>query len=106
MKLIWASAPPRRKEILTTLGVEFTVRTADADESCDLSDPGARVEAIALKKALAVQECYGAMKFCDDTVVSAATKDGDVDIICYGAVTNYGATIINFSQIANRVGEI
>ena len=50
MKLILASASPRRKEILTTLGVEFTVRTADADESCELSDPGARVEAIALKK--------------------------------------------------------
>lgn len=38
-------------------------------------------------------ECYGAMKLCDDAVVSATTKDGDVDIICYGAVTNYGATV-------------
>ena len=38
-------------------------------------------------------ECYGAMKLCDDAVVSAATKDGDVDSICYGAVTNYGATV-------------
>ena len=47
MKLILASASPRRKEILTTLGVAFTVRTADADETCDLTDPGARVEAIA-----------------------------------------------------------
>jgi hypothetical protein len=38
-------------------------------------------------------ECYGAMKLCDDAVVSANTKDGDMDIICCGAVTNYGATV-------------
>lgn len=50
MNLILASASPRRREILTCLGVPFTVRTADADEHCDLADPGARVEAIAMKK--------------------------------------------------------
>ena len=73
MKLILASASPRRKEILTTLGVEFTVRTADADESCDLSDPGARVEAIALKKALAVQEAMRVEGTLDeDTLILAS----------------------------------
>ena len=73
MKLILASASPRRKEILTTLGVEFTVRTADADESCELSDPGARVEAIALKKALAVQEAMRAEGTLDeDTLILAS----------------------------------
>ena len=73
MKLILASASPRRKEILTTLGVEFTVRTADADESCDLSDPGARVEAIALKKAMAVQDAMRAEGSLDeDTLILAS----------------------------------
>ena len=56
MNIILASASPRRKEILTTLGVDFTVRVADADETCELTDPGERVEAISLKKCLAVQE--------------------------------------------------
>ena len=54
MKLILASASPRRREILSTLGVPFEVRYADADESCELADPAARVEAIATKKCNAV----------------------------------------------------
>lgn len=81
MKLILASASPRRREILATLGVDFTVRTADADETCTLTDPGARVEAISLKKCLAVRdllEAEGALE--PDTVILASdtlvTLDG------------------------------
>ena len=82
MKLILASASPRRKEILTTLGVAFTVRTADADETCDLTDPGARVEAIAERKCAAVREAMAAEGTLDgDTVILASdtlvTLDGD-----------------------------
>lgn len=54
MKLILGSASPRRREILATLGVDFTVRLADADERCDIIDPAARVEAISKKKCDAV----------------------------------------------------
>ena len=56
MRYILASASPRRREILATLGVDFTVLVADADESCDLTDPGARVESIAIKKCLAARD--------------------------------------------------
>lgn len=81
MKLILASASPRRKEILSTLGVEFTVRTADADETCELTDPGARVEAIALRKCLAVEQVLRAEgELTPDTVILASdtlvTLDG------------------------------
>ena len=81
MKLILASASPRRREILATLGVDFTVRTADADESCDLTDPGARVESISLKKCLAVRDELEAEGVLDgDTVILASdtlvTADG------------------------------
>ena len=38
-------------------------------------------------------ECYGAIKLCDDAVLSATSADSDVDVICYGAVGNYGATV-------------
>lgn len=38
-KIILASASPRRREILQGLGVDFTVMSADTDESCDLKDP-------------------------------------------------------------------
>ena len=81
MKLILASASPRRREILAPLGVEFTVRVADADETCDLTDPGERVEAISLKKCLAVRDALEAEGTLDhDTVILASdtlvTADG------------------------------
>jgi septum formation protein len=73
MKLVLASASPRRREILTTLGVDFTVRTAEADETCDLSDPGARVEAISVKKCHAVRDALSAEGALDaDTVILAS----------------------------------
>lgn len=82
MKLILASASPRRREILSALGVDFTVFTADADESCDLTDPGARVEAISLKKCLAVEAALAAEgKLDGDTLILASdtlvTLDGE-----------------------------
>ena len=81
MKLILASASPRRREILTTLGVDFTVRTADADETCDVSDPGARVEAISVRKCHAVRDLVASEGHLDaDTVILASdtlvTLDG------------------------------
>lgn len=82
MHLILASASPRRREILTSLGVPFTVITADADESCDLPDPGARVETIAARKCLAVRTAIaGGEHDRPDTLILAAdtlvTLDGD-----------------------------
>ncbi len=83
MKLILASASPRRREILTTLGVPFEVRCAEADESCELSDPAARVEAIATRKCDAMYEILlseGMPAHDPDTVVLACdtlvTLDG------------------------------
>ncbi len=82
MKLILASASPRRREILTTLGVAFEVYTADADEMCDLTNPGARVEAIAARKCAAVRDMPVLRDVADspDTVILAAdtlvTLDG------------------------------
>ena len=56
MKHILASASPRRREILSNLGLDFTVLVADADETCDIDDPGERVEFISLKKCLAARD--------------------------------------------------
>ena len=56
MKYILASASPRRREILSNLGLDFTILVADADETCDITDPGERVEFISLKKCLAARD--------------------------------------------------
>ena len=85
MKIILASASPRRREILSTLGVPFEVRCAEADETCELADPAARVEAIATKKCDAMYEILlseGMPAHDPDTVVLACdtlvTLDGAV----------------------------
>ena len=84
MKYILASASPRRKEILLGLGLDFTVLVADADEACDLTDPGERVEFISLKKCLAVRDkliSEGMDPADKDTVIIASdtlvTLDGE-----------------------------
>ncbi len=82
MNLILASASPRRREILDTLGVAFTVCVADADETCAIADPGARVEAIASRKCMAAWAALtAAAAVTDDTLILAAdtlvTLDGD-----------------------------
>ena len=38
-------------------------------------------------------ECYGAIKLCDNAVLSAASEDSEADVICYGAVVDYGADV-------------
>ena len=40
MKLILASASPRRKELLEQIGLEFEVRTSGAEEFTTASQPG------------------------------------------------------------------
>lgn len=82
MNLILASGSPRRREILSCLGVSFTIRTADTDESCDIFDPGARVEAIAEKKCAAVAELLASEaggELPEDTMVLASDTLVSVD---------------------------
>ena len=51
MQVILASKSPRRKEILQTLDISFTIVTADTDESSDQTDPALLVEQLSLQKA-------------------------------------------------------
>ena len=54
MKVWLASKSPRRKEILTALGVDFSVVAAEADETCDIAAPDALVRELSRRKAAAV----------------------------------------------------
>ena len=83
--VILASASPRRREILSALGVPFTVFCADADETCDILDPGARVEAIAARKCLAAVEALHAEgNLPADALIIAADTLVTVDGIFLG----------------------
>lgn len=76
MKLILASASPRRKEILASLGCEFEIITADIDENIDEPDPATHVRILAYNKAEAVREHTDedALIIAADTVVSVDSR--------------------------------
>lgn len=82
--IILASASPRRKEILSELGVDFRVVVADTDESSYISDPVELTRELARRKGLAVYEkllqsgeydAESAIIISADTVVC---RDGEI----------------------------
>ena len=44
------------------------------------------------KKACSI-ECYGSMKLNNGASISAATEGEGIDLLCYGAIVDYGATV-------------
>ena len=50
MRIVLASKSPRRREILSMLGIEFDIVTADTDEASSITDPTRLVEELALRK--------------------------------------------------------
>ena len=76
MQLILASASPRRKALLSLLGVPFTVRAADIDETMDPEKPPFdEVARVSRSKALAVSRGE------EDIVIAA-----DTIVVCQGKV--------------------
>jgi len=69
LTLVLASASPQRREILTSLGVEFALRPADVVET-DEGPPRAVARENALRKALGVQRAVGEVVLGVDTLVA------------------------------------
>ena len=70
MKIILASKSPRRKEILSSLGVQFEVVTKDTDESSDITDPELLVKELSFRKGKAV---FDEINDKDTLVISSDT---------------------------------
>lgn len=56
MRIILASASPRRREILTQLNIDFEIIVSDADESSDITDAGLLCMELSKIKALSVAQ--------------------------------------------------
>ena len=56
MKIILASGSPRRRELLSQIGLEYEVKVSDVDETTDAELPYMIVEDLSRKKAKAVYE--------------------------------------------------
>jgi septum formation protein len=81
-RLVLASSSPRRRELLGRLGVAFTIRVPDIDETPRGREaPASYVERLAREKAR-VGQAYTADADLDEVVVAAdTTVDVDGDII-------------------------
>lgn len=75
-KIILASSSPRRKELLTTAGIEFEIHVKEVDESVpDGTPPAEAAKMTAAKKAAAVAEDYAdCVVIGADTIVVANGK--------------------------------
>ena len=71
MKIILASASPRRKELLEQIGLEFEVKVSHVQERITAAEPGKMVEELSEQKARAVLETLGSEK--DVLVIGADT---------------------------------
>ena len=70
MKLILASASPRRKELLGLFHIPFTIRVADIDETMDnTKSPFDEVARVSRLKALAVERQEDDIVIAADTIV-------------------------------------
>lgn len=85
MKYFLASASPRRRELLTQIGIDYTVIVSEADEKTDMTDPARIVEELSVAKAQAVAEKVkaetGAEGIGDYCIIGADTIvacDGEV----------------------------
>ena len=55
-RIILASGSPRRRELLSQIGLEFTVITSEADEHTSIKEPARYVEYLSSVKAEAVHD--------------------------------------------------
>ncbi len=73
MNYILASQSPRRREILTSLGLSFEVVTSEADESSTVTDPPRLVEELSRRKGEAVRDHLREMgRDVSDTLIIAS----------------------------------
>lgn len=83
MRIVLASKSPRRREILSSLGLKFDIVSADADESSDITDPAALVRELSLRKGRATRELLRARDEWDENTLVIASDtvvaiDGEI----------------------------
>ena len=82
MNVILASQSARRRDILENLGIKFDIKVSRVDESMDPHiSAGENVEAVSLRKAMAVETELG-IGVEDDSLIIAS----DTVVVCDGAI--------------------
>jgi septum formation protein len=100
MRIVLASASPRRRELLQALGVDFTVIPAAIDE-IRAGDPAEAVVANARAKAKAVAERVG-----EDALVIGVDTDVAIDGRLLGKATNETEARERLAALSGRTHEV
>ncbi len=104
MKLILASASPRRAEILRNAGIEFDVRTTDVDESRLIGElPGDYVRRLALAKAQSAAAKCGPV---DETLILGADTVVLVDADILGKPVSQNDARTMLRRLSGRIHEV
>lgn len=83
MKIILASASPRRKELLAQIGIPFEIHVSNVDEAVTETNPAAIVEELSKRKASAVlEELKSAGELTDSVIVIGS----DTIVACDGEI--------------------
>lgn len=99
-KLVLGSASPRRKELLSVITPDFTVKAADADESLPSGiDPVAAVELLSRRKAEAV---FGALGNPADTAVLGADTVVFIDGLILGKPHSHEEAVRMIGKLSGR----
>jgi septum formation protein len=105
MKLILASASPRRAEILRNAGIQFEVRATDVDESRLTGEvPGDYVRRLALAKALSAATEYRDSR--DEALVLGADTVVVVDADILGKPASQDDARSMLRRISGRMHEV
>ena len=72
-KIILASASPRRRELLTQIGLDFDVVVSETEEKITSTEPAKVVEELSAQKAEAVWEKLAESGVCDPEQKSGET---------------------------------
>lgn len=103
MKIILASRSPRRREILTGLGLSFDIVSADCDESSKITDPALLVRELALRKGRAARELlHSEGNSLSDTLILAADTVVAVDGEILGKPTDENEAVSMLSRLSGR----
>lgn len=103
MKIILASRSPRRREILSGLGLCFDIVSADCDESSETVDPACLVRELALRKGRAVRELLSSEgKALTDALIISADTVVSVDGEILGKPRDESEAVSMLSRLSGR----
>ena len=89
MEIYLASKSPRRKELLERMGLEFTVRAVNTNETMDpFRHPSDEVARVSLEKAKAVQLIRWFHLHGDDAVYGQERR-GDTDFLVTSGISDW-----------------